>query len=252
MIRTIVTSAVVGVLTFAGSAYAKEVKESEGAARFGARGFILSADRLIPLTSYESVKTTQSDGSSDTQTRLSVGLFSNGPFGVFGTFYNLPRLAFDWVPVKNLTLGGSFWLYTQLTASDSTSPPGGSSSTSHDQPKVTYWGIAPRIGYVIALSQVLSLWPRVGVEYHNVSSSSVNGLASPSVTQFSIDAEALLVISPWDHFGFTLGPTADIPITGKSTSQSATGTGTGGPALSTSVDSTMLQIGASAGMLCYF
>lgn len=60
------------------------------------------------------------------------------------------------------------------------------------------------------LSDVLSLWPRAGVEYHNVSASSVNGSVSPSVDQFAIDAEVMLVISPWNHFGFTVGPTIDI------------------------------------------
>ncbi|HXN33113.1 MAG TPA: hypothetical protein VN894_14680 [Polyangiaceae bacterium] len=240
MIRTTTFSAVVAVLALAGSASADEGK---GSSRFGTRGFIISADRLIPLTSYESVKTTQSDGSSETKSDLSLGLFSNAPYTAFGTFYNLPRIAFDWIPVRNLTLGGAVWLYTQLTATN------GSGS---DQPKVTYWGVAPRVGYVVPLGDALSLWPRAGVEYHNVSASSVNGYVSPSVTQFALEAEVMLVISPWDHFGFTVGPTVDVPISGKSTSSSATGTGTTGAATATSFDSAMFQIGASMGLLGHF
>jgi opacity protein-like surface antigen len=248
MIRTATVSAVVAVLALAGSARAEE---GQGSARFGSRGFVVSADRLIPLTSYESVKTTQSDGSSETKSEVSLGLFSNAPYTAFGTFYNLPRLAFDWIPVRNLTLGGAVWLYTQLTATDSHSPANGS-STSNDQPKVTYWGVAPRVGYVVRLGDALSLWPRAGIEYHNVSASSVNGSASPSVTQFALEAEVMLVISPWNHFGFTIGPTIDIPVGGKSSSPSATGTGTTGMATATSIDSAMFQIGVSAGMLGHF
>ena len=249
MIRTIVALAFFsGALAPTGSARAEE---GQGASRFGRRGIIVSAERLIPLTSYESVKTTQSDGSSETKSDLSLGLLSNAPYTAFGTFYNLPRIAFDWIPVRNLTLGGAAWLYTQLTANDSQSPAGGS-TTSTDQPKVTYWGVSPRVGYVVPLGDVLSLWPRAGVEYHNVSSSSVNGSVSPSVDQFAIDVEAMLVISPWNHFGFTVGPTIDIPVSGKSTSTSGTGTGTTGGATGASFDSTMFQFGVSAGMLGHF
>jgi hypothetical protein len=111
--------------------------------------------------------------------------------------------------VRDLTLGGAVWACTQLTATDSQTPANGSSKST-DQPKVTYWGVAPRIGYVAPL--------------------------------------AMLVISPWNHFG----PTLDVAISGKSTSASATGTGTTGTATPTSIDSAMFQIGVSAGMLGHF
>ena len=248
MNREIAASVLVGVLGVAGSARA----EGEDKYRFGSPGVIISADRLLPLVSYESVKTTQADGSSDTQSRLSIALLNNGPFGVFGTFYNLPRVGFDWVPVQNVTIGGSAWLYAQLLATDSLSPATGGSKPSTDQPKVTYWGVAPRIGYIIPISKLVSLWPRAGVEYHHVSSSSGGSSVSPSVTQFALGAEALVVISTWSHFGFTVGPTVDVPITGESTSTASTGTGTSGAAASTSVDSAMFQIGASAGFLGHF
>ncbi|HLK38925.1 MAG TPA: hypothetical protein VKU41_19320 [Polyangiaceae bacterium] len=248
MIRTAIFAVVVAVLALASPAHAEE---GQGASRFGSRGFIVSAERLIPVISYESVKTTQSNGSSETKSDLSLGLLSNAPYTAFGTFYNLPRIAFDWIPIRNLTLGGAVWAYTQLSATDTQSP-AGASSKSADQPKVTYWGVAPRVGYVVPLGDVLSLWPRAGVEYHNVSASSVNGAVSPSVDQFAIEAEVMLVISPWNHFGFTVGPTVDVPLSGKSTSASATGTGTTGAATATSFDSAMFQVGASAGMLGHF
>jgi hypothetical protein len=250
MIRSIVVGAALASLTIAGFARAEE---GGGPSHFGSPGFIVSADRLLPLTSYESIKTTASDGSSVGKSDLSLGLLSNAPYTSFGTFYNLPRLAFDWIPVRGLTLGGAVWAYTQLSVTQSTTPANGA-SVSVDQPKVTYWGLAPRIGYIVALGHVLSFWPRAGIEYHNVSSSTFNGTASPSVTEFAVEGEAMFVISPWNHFGFTVGPTVDIPVTGKSTSASAvaTGTGTTGAATPTSQNSTMFQIGVSAGMLGHF
>ncbi len=212
-------------------------EEGQGEHRFGSPGFIVSADRLLPLVSYQSTETTQ-NGSSDTQSRLSIALMNNAPFEAYSTFYNLPRLAFDWLPVQNLTLGGAAWLYADLAATNS------SGGTSTDQAKLTYWGVAPRVGYIIAMGDKVSFWPRAGVEYNNVSSSD----GSLSVTQFAVDLEAMLVISPWNHFGFTVGPTADIPISGKQTLTAAAGGGGG----TTSVDSSMLQVGLSAGMLGHF
>jgi hypothetical protein len=228
-------------------ATAASAEEGQGPHRFGSPGFIVSADRLLPLISYQSIRTSE-NGSSDTQSRLSIALMNSGPFQVFASFYNLPRLSFDWVPVRNLTIGGAAWLYADLQATDSVSPANGSSKST-DQPKVTYWGIAPRVGYIIPMSERLSFWPRAGIEYHNVSSSDA-GNGSGSTTQFAIEAEAMLVISPWNHFGFTVGPTIDVPITGEQTTTSAA-TG-GGPATSTRVDSAMFQFGLSAGMLGHF
>lgn len=240
--RTIGLAATVAALSLTSTARAEE---GQGTHRFGNPGFIVSADRLLPLLSYQSIKTTD-NGNSDTQSRFSIALMNNGPYGVFGSFYNLPRLGFDWVPIQNLTLGGAAWLYTDLQSTDSKSA-GGGSSKSTDQPKVTYWGVAPRVGYIIPMGDKLSFWPRAGVEYHNVTSSDI-GQGSGSITQFAIEAEALLVISPWNHFGFTVGPTVDIPVSGEQTSTTTTGT----TSVSTRVDSAMFQVGLSAGMLGHF
>jgi hypothetical protein len=222
----------VGALVLGSTAGAEE---GQGEHRFGNPGFIVSADRLLPLLSYQSSETSQ-NGTSDTQARLSIALMNNAPFEAYSTFYNQPRLAFDWLPIQNLTLGGAAWLYADLLATDK------SGSTTTNEPKLTYWGIAPRVGYIIPMGDKLSFWPRAGIEYNSVSSSD----GSLTVTAFAVDLEAMLVISPWNHFGFTIGPTADIPITGKQTVTSGSGTS------SSQVDSSMLQIGLSAGMLGHF
>jgi hypothetical protein len=140
-----------------------------------------------------------------------------------------------------------------LSANQTISPAGGSSTTS-DQPKVTYWGVAPRVGYVIPFGDKLYFWPRAGVEYYDVSTSNV-GNGSGSIQEFAIDVEAMLVVSPWTHFGFTVGPTVDIPISGEQTTTAAIPTGTTMATTTTTtsrLDSTMFQVGLSAGMLGHF
>jgi hypothetical protein len=233
-------------LTVAGSARAEE---GQGRHRFGNPGFIVSADRLLPLLSFQSVKTTESNGASTTQSGVSVALMNNAPFSALSSFYNLPRLGFDWIPVQNLTVGGAVWLYADLSASTTVSTPGQASVTT-ERPKATYWGVAPRIGYIFPMSDKLSFWPRAGVEYNNVGLSNV-GQGSQSIIQFAFVAEALLVVSPWNHFGFTVGPTLDAPISGEQT-RTNTATGNVTTTTTTRVDSAMWQVGIAAGMLGHF
>lgn len=235
------------ILALAATARAQE----EPKRRFGRPGVVLSVDRLLPLVSYESVKTTANDGSSITDARTSVAFTNGGPYGVFSSFYNLPRLAIDWIPVPNVTLGLATWLYADLSSTESTSPAGGGSSKSVGQPKVTYWGVAPRVGYAFPLGDKLAIWPRAGVEYYDVTTSNV-GNGSGSVTQFAVDLEAMLVVFPWNHVGFTVGPTIDIPVTGEQTTTSTTTTGATTTTTTQRVDSAMFQVGLSAGMLAHF
>jgi hypothetical protein len=235
------------LLTVAGPAGAQE----EPKRQFGSPGIILSADRLLPLVSYESIKTTANDGSSVTDARTSVAFTNGGPYEAFSSFYNLPRLAVDWIPVRNLTLGLATWLYADLSATQTTSPAGGGSSKSVDQAKVTYWGVAPRVGYVFPLGDKLAIWPRAGVEYYDVSTSNV-GNGAGSVTQFGVDLEAMLVVFPWNHIGFTVGPTIDIPVTGEQTTTNTTTSATTTTTTTQRVDSAMFQVGVSAGMLTHF
>jgi hypothetical protein len=61
--------------------------------------------------------------------------------------------------------------------------------------------------------------------------------------------EAMFAFVPVEHFAITLGPAADIPLTGKA---SGTITGPAGAPTSTSMSSSLSQIGLAGGLLGYF
>ena len=159
---TIGIAVAVATSSVAPSASAQE--EGQGTRRFGSPGFIVSADRLLPLISYQSIKTSD-NGSSDTQSRLSIALMNSGPFEIFASFYNLPRLSFDWVPVRNLTLGGAAWLYTDLQASNTVSPGGGASKSTMEPAEGHLLGCRPahRVHHSHG-RQAVVLAARAGVE----------------------------------------------------------------------------------------
>lgn len=69
-----------------------------------------------------------------------------------------------------------------------------------------------------------------------------------SLTQLALDVDALLVITPCNHFGITLGPGAALPLTGSSTG----GITIDGLKSNFSYDTAMWWVGLNAGLLGYF
>jgi hypothetical protein len=215
---------------------------------FGEQGqFIVSADRLMPLFAYESEKHANGDGTTDTTTVTSLTFVTHGPALI--TVYNVPRFALDYVVWKHLTVGGSAWAYFQLGDSRTTSAPGQADVTV-DQPKITYWGLAPRVGWILRLGDLFAFWPRGGISFTDNESKQTRHMGNVTVdetntlTQWAIDLEPMFAFTPVPHAAITAGPVVDIPFAG-SVSNSAGGT-------TVSNDETMFHFGLTAGLLIWF
>jgi hypothetical protein len=214
---------------------------------------VVGIERAVSFVSYESATVNQ-NGSSASSTASVTGLsiLAADPAAAADVFYVVPRLAVDAVLVAHLTLGGAIFFWTDVANSVSTSL--GGSSVSLDNPKRTYWGLAPRVGYIAPLGPTVALWPRAGVEYHNLGTSTVtnDGASSggESLSEFAMDLEANLVVAPFDHIGFTLTLYGAIPLSG---SVSGSASLNGAPA-STSVNGNVSEtaVGLTAGMLAFF
>ncbi len=193
---------------------------------------ILGADRLIPLIAYTAIS--EGSGQSNaTQKSTSISLF--GGIGLAQSFYNVPRLAFDYAVTDNLTIGGAVFAYFMLSATQSSS-----TGPSSDASKLTLLGVAPRIGYVLPLSSSVWFWPRAGITYDWLSISPPTG-SSNTVNQFAANVEAMFVFSPVEHVGITLGPEVDIPIRGSAS-----------PGTGPSMDASQFHIGLTAGLNVWF
>jgi hypothetical protein len=239
MLRTITfLGAGVAALLATGTASAQQ------APAFGEQGqFIISADRLMPLLAYESDKVANGDGSTDTTTATSIAFVTHNPAIV--TVYNVPRFAFDYTVWKHLTVGGSVWAAFQLGNSDTHSAPGQPDVTT-DNAKVTFWGLAPRAGWILHLSDLFAFWPRGGISFADVQASQTrNGVDHTQTnTQWAIALEPMFALTPVPHAAITAGPVVDIPI-GGSISQSANG-------MSVSNSETLFHFGLTAGLLIWF
>jgi hypothetical protein len=76
------------------------------------------------------------------------------------------------------------------------------------------FGIAPRVGYIFGVNDMLSIWLRGGFSYYLANFSSNGSLnngcsSTASLDSFGIDLDPQLVISPVNHFAFTAGPALD-------------------------------------------
>jgi hypothetical protein len=247
-------------------------------AEFGRQGeFIFSADRLFGFFAFTSDKVdvpdanAQSHNITTNQTSFSFFWGSNGSFfptlvqgggGAFNlspgtsTFYSVPRLGFDYTIIDNLTIGGNLILFFTVGSSNNEHIQRGNATTDNSvsNPGVLVFGFAPRVGYIINVSPLLSLWLRGGLSYYRGQAKDVNNNVNPQVTTtdsadtFGIDFDPQLVISPVPHFAFTVGPALDVGFGGHLTHDVQTGS----TDQNTSVNYSQVNFAVNAGLLGWF
>ncbi len=134
----------------------------------------------------------------------------NGGGSSSTTTFNL-RPAADYFVIDGLSVGG-FVLFQY----ESISPPGGGSSAN-----LTSFGIGPRVGYDIPLSDQFSFWPRGGFAIESVGVSVPVALtgggsttSTSSTTVFALLLDAPFLFHPAEHFFLGLGPTLTLDLTG--------------------------------------
>jgi hypothetical protein len=233
MVRNRIAVSAAAMMLFTGSIARAD---ATGLAAPGA--FILSVDRLVPVFAYSAI----SEGSgtnSNSQKISSISLFGS-PLGFLQSYYNAPRVGFDFRGPGGLTFGGDVYVFLMLASSASSA--GG---PSRDQDKLTVFGIAPRAGYVVPLSPSVYFWPRAGVSFTLLADSPPSGsiTGSSTIQQFGVDLEGMFVASPVEHVGITFGPVIDIPMSGSA----SIGSGT-----NRSQDSSHFHFGLTAGLSVWF
>ena len=149
-------------------------------------------------------------GSVDASTTTTTfSLFGTNPASV----YSLPRVAVDVVVAPRITLGGSFVWSHQSVSTDVSGLSGGSSS----EPSADALAFAPRVGGLIAVSDIVTFVPRVGVTYFRQKSTSTasNGSqTSDTLSGLGLDLEPTLLVQVAPHVGLTAAAVLDLPLSG--------------------------------------
>lgn len=259
MKRRFVLGAAVLCSILAGSAEASAAGDANGMGQKGQ--LIVSADRLFSLFNFTSFSVTRTvNGNSVTQSQSGSSMallwgqeetvLEGG--GRLTDPHTVPRLAIDFTVIDRLTLGGTLVLAFGLGGS--TEVKAGNTTSSTDSPTTTVFGIAPRVGYIIPVGEVLAIWPRGGFSFYSQSTKSKDTQNNNTVTtsvsgsQFSLDLDPVLAIVPIPHLFFTVGPLVNIPLTGTFKTTVENGANT----VERSDDLSIFHFGIAAGMGGWF
>ena len=145
---------------------------------FGVRGEHWKVDPPAPLPTTEG-----------TVTVISFGLAT--PY----VPYNIPRLAFDYMVIDQLSIGGALGFAHSDESGDNLGAP-------------TTFLVAPRVGFLHMFGRVAGIWPRGGFTYH---SSVVDRVYSENGFGLNLECMFPIVVAP--HFGFEFGLAFDQSLT---------------------------------------
>jgi hypothetical protein len=203
----------VGAVVMLGAGRARAQEES---AAFGSQGrFALTAERLFGFVYTDRTQTVA--GMDQTSHLTAFSLFGNS-LGIL-TMYAQPRLGVDWFPAARLSVGLAAG-YAHL--SESLDVP---ANTPVSSPVYTGYLLAPRVGYAVPLSPLVSLWPRLSFTFAHLGLDISNGNTTTtndtSLYALTLEAPFVFVVAP--HLFVSVAPTLELGLGG---SQSSTGTST--------------------------
>jgi hypothetical protein len=214
---------------------------AEAQSRFGDKGTLaITGENLFALESAR-VNETQVDGDhTDVVNRFGL-LYTVGMLSPRG-----PQVGAHYFIIPSLSLGGTIGYESR--GGSHTQPDRGVMVTRNNDDESTFL-FMPKVGYAIMFSQVVGVWFRGGLGYfrHGVSDATDTRLKS-SQAYGLLSADALLVVTPLQHFGFFVGPQADFSLTG-SHSQTVI---QGGQPVETSWSASYRAIGLGVGLMGYF
>jgi hypothetical protein len=186
---------------------------ADGGSLFGHSGqLVLSDDQpMASIVSTSLLGVAPSTPGSQSTVSFQYGTVNNG--GGSGTEVSFAPSG-DYFAFHNLSFGAEILVGFLQPAAPSNSA-GGSSSPADNY---LIFGIAPRIGYNVAISDLVSFWPKIYFGYQTASGNNDNGGANQELV--GLFAPFLFHLAP--HFFFGVGPNFST-VLGNNT------TGGGGP-----------------------
>lgn len=240
-------TSLVGALILAGLSLAPVTASAETPAGT----VIISAERLFGLTLGTITRPVAGGGESSLD-QTHFGLLLSSPSSLeIPNPYSAPRVGFDFALAPSVTLGGSIGIVVSSYDASGTTP-GGMNVDGGGASGLTLV-LTPRFGYVLGMGRVAALWLRGGVSYYRSSLTEDEDDPGDPVTSLidwglALTFEPTLLLTPFEHVGFTVSLIADIPLAGKHTNEVKSSTMT----TSTSIDQDIRNFGLVAGISVIF
>jgi hypothetical protein len=131
------------------------------------------------------------------------------------------KLGFHYFVLKSLSLGGVLGYESRAGSNTYQDNPG---TWTRDLASESTFVFQPKVGYVLMFTPVVGFWFRAGpgVRYDRYRSNEYEPGDKTSNTLWMGSADVLFVVSPVEHFGLFLGPSADVSFIGKHNERSVT------------------------------
>jgi hypothetical protein len=165
--------------------------------------FVISADRVMGVFV---TRTSAEDLGTDKNTTIAL-LGNAGGGGLLPVASTLPRLALDYFVIDGLSVGGSL-MY--MRTSGEFEPEEGDSQ---DNATFSTVLVHPRVGYSYIIDETFAIWPRAGITWSQTKIEDEDG-DETTLSSFAVSADVPLVISPFEHFAFLVGPFLDLGVSG--------------------------------------
>jgi hypothetical protein len=171
--------------------------------------------------------------------------------GLFGSSVtpHIPQIGGHYFVIPNLSVGGTIG-YENRGGSVTGPPVPNNVLVTVSKPDAATFVFAPKVGYALMFTNSLGFWFRGGITFLRVgASSAVDSRDKESVSYWMLSADALFVVAPVQHFGFYVGPQADISLGG---SHSATNVQGNGIVIEGSQNRSFRDILVGTGLIGYF
>jgi hypothetical protein len=213
--------------------------------RFGDKGQLaLSAENLFAFSTERRAEKFPTGDEVNTTNRFGIlysdRLDSISPHG--------PQVGGHYFFAPSMSIGGTIG-YESRGGSIAHPPNQQGVIVTDDKSDVSTFIFVPRFGYALNLTPALGFWFRGGIGIYRVGSSEARDSRNKeSFTFWLLALDALFVVTPAPHFGFYVGPQADISFAGSHSITQVVG-----PNIQEgSQNVSYRDIGLGAGLLGYF
>jgi hypothetical protein len=236
------TVATAGIATFA---FLAREGDAHAQTRFGDKGqLVLTAENLFALSTERRAEAFTTGDDIDVTNRFGIlysdRLDSVSPHG--------PQVGAAYFFAPSMSIGGTIG-YESRGGSHTPPPTPPLASVTRNKDDFSTFIFIPRFGYALSLTSALGFYFRGGLGIYRVGvSDAVDSRVKDAYTFWLLALDALFVVTPVQHFGFYVGPQADISFAG---SHSFSRVQMGG-VVEQSNNMSLRDIGIGAGLLGYF
>jgi len=247
--NSLVRSSLVTLTTVAAALFALAAGEAEAQAqtRFGDKGQLaITAENLFTLSSARTAEAAGPFGDVII-TSNRFGLLLSNDRDVLSV--RAPQVGGHYFIIPNLSIGATLG-YDSWGGNTTSAPNPNGVTVTQSRGDASTFVFMPKVGYALMLGDTIGFWFRGGPGFFHYGENGADTRFKDGVTFWLLSLEALFVVNPVPHFGFFVGPQADISFAGTHTRTD--NIGPGGAFVEASQNISYRAISIGAGLMGYF